>query len=311
VLDLGDGVPSNEAMEIVQRDLDSVVRSWLVRWEVRLRMVNPPLAADLRRRLLNDPATGIRKEALFAAIAMNDPETADALRRALFDPAAMIRHVGRYHLKAGGEAMDFAATYHARLQVGERPLAPAILGFGETAKQNDWKLLLPFLDGSPRESRAALQAMARLDPEAAQDVFMEALADPRDGVCRQAFRWLALRQPEANADRLLHLWQQASTGASRRVIARAILRLPPWPALDVLLQAVASDPDGPDGAALPTLASWRPEHRAFYPAELPPEVLASSVRRRLAEMRDELPFEVIAAIERGLTGGWERKHAFR
>ncbi|GGF00258.1 hypothetical protein GCM10011611_02350 [Aliidongia dinghuensis] len=296
VLDRGREVPNREIRRIVGSDRDAVVRGWLLGWEVRLRDVDAEAAQTLRRRLLTDPSSGIRAQALLAVADLDIDERTDALLRALFDPAAMVRHIARFHLKQDGHQADFVDAYRAILDSGKGPLVVAVAGFGETAKRVEWVRLLLFLEGPAGLARVALKAMAQLDGDAAQHVFLECLADPRDGVCRQAYRLLRRRLDNVDADRLSELWRRAPSDVSRVVLAKAMLRLPPWTALGVLLEATSAGAE-PRPEIISALEAWRPEHRKHYAPDRLSDVARARLHDAVRSVGGKLPLAVTARLE--------------
>jgi HEAT repeat protein len=264
---------------LIKRDEDVLVRSWLLKWEERLRGTRPGQAAAMRATLAQDPSPRIRGHAIQAMVDTNDGRATDRLREALFDASPFVRYVARFYLQKRNGETDFASVYRRALSEHGKQSTIAITGLGETGQPSDCELIIPFLRGTPRQARAALRAAAKLDAQSSHGVLVAALADERTGVCREALALLTRRLPEDDADALDALWPQATTSTSRHAIAEAMLRLPPWPAALALLRAVAADSGPGAEAAASALARWRPEHRALY-APLPP---AEFMRERLVD----------------------------
>lgn len=297
VLDGLDLASRPDILELALGSDDPVVRSWLPSWEQRLRPVAPAIAAGLRRRLVSDPSSRIRLRTQEAMVAAGDDWAGDRLHEALLDTSPTIRHLARFHLGKRDPAMDFAAWYRAALSQGGMRTASAIAGLGETGVPADCNVVIAFLSRPARQARAALKAAAYLDADACHDALLTTLADRRDGVCRQALALLALRLPEPDAATLQRLWPQASTPVSRRAMAEAMLRLPPWPALIALLDAARTDPDAHEGAAAAALARWQPEHRATYAPVPPPAAVRDGAKSALREAADALPADIVERIE--------------
>jgi HEAT repeat protein len=300
VLDRLDLASRPDILELALGSDDPVVRSWLLSWEERLRPSAPAIAAGLRKRLVSDPLSRIRLRALEAMLAGGDDWAGDRLHEALLDTSPTIRHLARFHLGKRDPAMDFAAWYRTALSQGGGRTVSAVAGLGETGVPGDCNVVLSFLSRPARQARAALKAAAYLDADGCHDALLATLTDRRDGVCRQALALLELRLPEPDAATLQRLWPQAQTPVSRRAMAEAMLRLPPWPALIALLDAARTDPDAHQGAAAEALARWQPEHRATYAPVPPPAPVRDRAKSALREAKAALPADIVDRIERVL-----------
>ncbi|HEY0525928.1 MAG TPA: hypothetical protein VGD08_21230, partial [Stellaceae bacterium] len=300
---------------------DPIVRLWAAAWEKPMRAAHPEQAAALRNRLAGDPFAGVRLRAVLATIeADGDGDSAGAmagtaamplLRRCLFDRSAMIRHVARFHLKAASEDADFVAIYRDALALalptGSTLAGPDLLGaiggLGETGRPEDRVHLLPFLDGGPKTARAALRAMAKLDPEGSSGILLDRLIDERRGVRNTALALLPRRLPAGDAATMATLWRRAATLVAATTVSKATLRLPPWPALGILLDAVAEAPAPQSNnvvLASAALQKWRPEQRRNYAPTLPTPEQRVALGRSLEAARDRLPPELAMRIAAAL-----------
>ena len=237
VLDKLAPVPGPDILDLALGSHDVVVRLWVLSWEERLRSTVPTAAAELRTRLASDSSSRIRGHALRAMVDLNDGPAAVRLRQALLDTSPSVRQLARFYLGKLDGTTDFAAWYRAALSHGGVRTASAIAGLGETGVSADCQLTLSFLSGTPGQARAALKAAVNLDAGSCHDVLLATLADQRDGVCREALSLLGRRLSEQDGATLERLWLQAVTTTSRRAIAEAMLKLPPWPALLALLHS--------------------------------------------------------------------------
>ena len=297
VLDKLAPVPGSDILDLALGSDDVVVRLWVLSWEERLRSTVPTAAAELRTRLASDSSSRIRGHALRAMVDLNDGPAAVRLRQALLDTSPSVRQLARFYLGKLDRSTDFAAWYRAALSPGGVRTASAIAGLGETGVSADCQLMLSFLSGTPRQARAALKAAVNLDADSCHDVLLATLTDQRDGVCREALSLLGRRLPEQEGTTLERLWLQAVTTTSRRAIAEAMLRLPPWPALLALLHSTQTDPDSNEGVATLALARWRPEHRANYAPSPPPVHMRDRVEKALQVARAILPSETANRIQ--------------
>jgi len=293
------GIPRPEVVDLALANRDVITRTWVVAWEARLRPSDPQGAATLRVRLAADSSPRIRGPALRAMAELHDAGANEHLRAAVLDNAGSVRQLARFYLGKLFPTTDFAAGYRAALGGPRR--AASVAGLGETGGPADWQLVLPLLRGTSREARAALRAAKRLNADASHDMRLAALADRRDGVCREAVWLLDLRLSEQDAARLEQLWRDASTPTARRAIAEAVLRLPPWPALLALLHCAQTDLPAPNDAARAALARWRPEDRAHYAPLPPPPGLRDRIEAALRDSTAALPEDRAARIHDVLT----------
>ncbi|HEV8650473.1 MAG TPA: HEAT repeat domain-containing protein [Actinomycetes bacterium] len=248
---------------------------------------------ELRRllqRLLGQPVAGLRQRALRTLVARFPDEAPETLRQALLDHQAAVRTVAQRLLRARGE--DVAGRYRAAL--GGRPdPAVALLGLGETGTAGDAELARRWLaDPDPAVRRAAVRAVARLDPGARVGELRAALADPDPDVSRAARSGLRRRVAQAGPDRLWALCTSTRHGHVRRHCLALLARLGRWQRLRfALLAAMEPQPDLAEaGRQLLRcwLASWDPAAPGPTPAEV-------------AELRRLLPL-ARASLGAGLTG---------
>jgi hypothetical protein len=254
-----DNIALQPVAETAARSRDAVTRSCASKWEVRLRVTAPAFAQKLRTQFLADSASGLRADALRAHIAVGGD--AAIVRAALSDPSAAVRETARYHLGQSMKRQQFADFYRSSIASASSvdTLAAAISGLGEVGDQTDAGLLRSFLAAAPKAARAAMRALAKLDPTASCDLFVEMLGDGRLGVQRQALRLIPRRLTEADASRLR---RHVSNGAmaDRRPLALAMLRLPVWESLACLLDLALIDSE----SAVEALGRWKAESRPHY-----------------------------------------------
>jgi hypothetical protein len=260
-----DDIALQPVAEVAATSRDAVTRSCALKWEARLRVSAPALAQELRAQFLADPASGLRVDALRTHVAVGGNAT--VVRGALCDPSA-VRETARYHLgeTTRQQFADFYRSSVARAGSVDK-LAAGISGLGEVGDQTDAGLLRAFLTASPRAARAAMRALAKLDPSSSRDLFVEMLGDRRPGIQRQAFRLIARRLTEADVSTLRRHVANGTT-ENRRPLAPAMLRLPVWDSLACLLDLALVDLE----AAAEALGRWRAESRPGYP---PPRLNAS------------------------------------
>ena len=294
-IEVGGAVPGYSIIDAVSHSRDAVTRSRALAWEPALRESSPRLAADLRKLFLKDSAAGLRARALQAHVDTDgDPKK---LQSALLDSSAAVRQTARYHLRNTYDKNYFAELYRSVISAsyGAKNRAIAASGLGEVGNVSDALLLQSLLEASPRVARAALRSLAKLDRTGAHVVLMEKLGDSRPGVQREALGLINKRLSEADAAKLRQQWK--AFPKNRRSIALAMLRLPSWLALLLLLDAALDDPL----AVEQPLLRWRPESRRAYAPTRPSDSMGQDLRRAFAAASSVLPAELSGRIDRDLT----------
>jgi len=245
------------SVAMFSRDVN--VRRTALRWEAGLRRTEPEFAAQLRAHFLMDKLGNLRSEALRLHVALGgDPQV---LRLALLDAAPSVRDTARFHLRELMSRDEFATVYRSSAATAQTSavIAAALSGLGEVGRPTDAALLRGFLDATPRVAKAAMRALAKLDPEGTRGLLIVMLADRRAGVQRQALRLLDARLTNADAAILRsHLVNDAM--ADHHPLAQAMLRLPTWENRSCLLDLALMD----SSAANAALHQWRAEARPNY-----------------------------------------------
>jgi hypothetical protein len=267
IADRLDDIALQPVAEAAATSRDAVTRSCAIKWEARLRVSAPGFVQELRARFLADPASGLRADALRAHIAVGG--NAAVVRAALSDSSATVRETARYHLRETTRRR-FADFYRSSIasagSVDE--LAAGISGLGKVGDQTDAGLLRTFLTASPRAARAAMRALAKLDPSGSRDLFVEMLGDRRPGIQRQALRLITGRLTETDVSTLRRHAAKGTT-ENRRSVALAMLRLPVWDSLACLLDLAFVDLE----AAVEAIGRCKAESRRGY---APPRLDASA-----------------------------------
>ena len=268
-----EGTPERALVEAVLRCRDTPTRRYALLWEPRLRQSCPELAAELRTALLGDTAAGLRAGALRAHVDVQGPD--DVLYAALLDLSATVRSIAQFHLRpfcSRSQLLDLYRAVIARgVHAGGAPLnqiAAAAAGLGEFGEAADTPALVGLLASPSRVARAALRAIAKLDPVGAHPLLLRSLADHRPGIQREALRLLDRRLPDTDASELRDGWR-SRMASDRRALVQAMLRLSSWVSLQLLLEAASDAP----ALAEEALMHWRPDtRRGYVPLHPSPEV---------------------------------------
>lgn len=242
-------------LEGAMADEDAIIRLWAAQRVDRFVDGEP-----LRRivgELLRDPFMGVRREGL--RIRVNRfPGEADAdLRRALLDRHPTIREIARCDLRRRGTT-DFRSFYRAVVErASGRELRAALAGLGETGTAEDAPLVERFLgDAFPGTRRAAVQALARLAPEASIPRFLDALQDAKVGVSNAGRLALSAYAGRVGAERLGAIAAEHPE-THVRINALALLAgLGKWEGIPWLVRACASGDERVARAAGQHLRRW-------------------------------------------------------
>ena len=142
------------------------------------------------------------------------------------------------------EAATVGVAGHGRTALGGDPTR-ALLGLGETGTAADAALAGPWLAAAdPAPRRAAVRAVARLDPDARVGELLAALADPDPGVSRTARCGLRRRVERAGPDQVWTVCVSTRHAHVRRHCLALLARLGRWQRLRyALLAAMEPAPD--------------------------------------------------------------------
>ena len=161
------------------------------------------------------------------------------LRIGLLDTHQSIREECRYHLRKI-QPIDVAAFYRQHLEATDvRNLYSAISGLGETGCAEDDSLIVPYTSHQMSTIRkAAIQALARLHPEAHQNIFMRAIEDEVPSVSRQALKALTFRSSSVSAARIWELFKSTPHSHVKRNAFWLIKNSAKWESISYLVRAL-------------------------------------------------------------------------
>ena len=215
-------------------------------------------AATLERILRDDPAASVRTLAL-TLLAERRPDRVGALLPdAILDGAASVRDLARFLARAHRVPVVPLDVYRRGLgSTAPRQVTAAIAGVGEVGGREEAALVAAHLDAPvARRRRAALRALARLNPEGGARAALLALADQTPTVRSLAVYILGARGAVADFAEVGRRVRAVPDPRARRDLLQVWARAPKWEAVAVLLDAVA-DADGDVRArAAGHLARW-------------------------------------------------------
>ncbi|MED1948676.1 MULTISPECIES: HEAT repeat domain-containing protein [Brevibacillus] len=205
------------AINLLDIDPDEVIAEALIQKDalIRLQTVRHMCKQDenerLRKwlgRIRRDVFPSIRQLALQAYVDRFPEESTDALLAGLLDGHKSIREMARFYLK--DKNINFAAFYRAKLVDTEEHVIPiAIVGVGETGVRADDQWMLPFLrHENERIQRAAVKALAMLNPEDHIEIFIRALQADKRSASREARQILADRVELRHTDMLWEMLEK-------------------------------------------------------------------------------------------------------
>jgi hypothetical protein len=207
----------------------------------------PPeaLAALTSRRLHRRPYS--LAALLLARLAERAPDLAGSLLRdALLSPGTTLRRYARFYLERDEPDLDFAAFYRDAL-----PSLGGFLGLGEIGSAADAVLLGPWLETQP----AALEALARLDFDAALPRLLDALGSEHGNWRRVARKALLTRPLDAQSRAESLAFDTSLSPEIRRGAFSVLTALPHYRRIAFLVRGC----DDPflQGRAQDCLRSWR------------------------------------------------------
>lgn len=207
-------------------------------------------------RMLVDVFPPIRQLAVQTYVGRYPEKSREVLFAALLDPHKTIRELARYHLK--GQHVDFAAFYRTKCAADdERQLAAAIAGLGETGEQADAKRLLPFLDQERTQiRRAAMKAIALLDPEPYSDCFFRLLQSAKRGESREASNVLAGMVDLRHVERLWAIFTTAAEVHVKKHILHIVEKLGKTESIMFMLRACTAPEEAVQQEAVRRIALW-------------------------------------------------------
>ena len=252
------------------------------------RTLADPRARELAARVLRDRSVQVRRVALQYLAGALEPEDVRGLTEAaLLDENSSARWQARI-LRLQHGPIDLAEFY--RRAVSSAPtrarLRGALIGLGESGTKDDIARVVPHLQADETSvRRAALRALAGLEPSSTTEVFLSALTDDRPGVSREGRRALEPRLGHVPFQRLEAVVQPVEMPAHVRQNALSLAsHLSKWESLPLLLEGAGSTDRAVAGRGGMLLDGWcRRYNRSFVVPTHQQMDRIEEVLRRMAE----------------------------
>lgn len=233
----------DHVMDLAFASSDAVIRLWASQ-----RLASGFEGAMIERFLdviRGDRFMPVRREALRIAVRLEQVRNGgwapliEELHAALLDRHESIREESRYHLQKL-KPIDFAGYYRQHLAATDEPtLYAAISGLGETGGTQDAGLILPYTSHRAGQiRRAAVRAIATLNPEPHVELFVHALRDPVPRVSRQAMKELSNRTSRLSAPRIWEIYRSATHNHVKRYALRLLEKFPKWESISYIVSTL-------------------------------------------------------------------------
>jgi HEAT repeat protein len=250
-----------EAISLATQNKDILVRAWSVQ---KVKDVpDARQAASLLAIFRKDTCSRVRWEALSISLDRFPEQALDLLSVALLDPNNLIRSGARHQINQLG-GMDFAGFYRDAI-AKRHALDFALCGLGETGTAEDDDTILPFVHHPrARVRRAALNALARLNPKRHISLFHESLSDPSSGVSLEALRALSQNPASLSPARLWEIMRFAKQEHTRLHLVSLMTYLSKWESLYYLLSTCVDKDEAVARAAQREIHTWLQRFNRSY-----------------------------------------------
>jgi HEAT repeat protein len=283
---------SLEIIELGSMDEDNLIRLWSVQ---KLRAINEIGKVDhLLETIRTDSYMQVRREALRIYIEKYPEQALEELRRVLLDSHSSMRSEARYQITKTNK-MDFAAFYRDNLVQGNA-IYSAICGLGETGTTADDTLIEPYVNHKIiKIRRLSIKTLAKLNPQAYTELFMQALSDPSASVSREAAKALE------HASHLLipeRMWNKFENATHQHVKASSlflIAHLPKWESIFYLLKAASSGDEIISKMAYLKIDYWVSHFNTSF--IMPTDLQKTRLSKLLVENGDNLKIQTRREIE--------------
>ena len=288
-------------------------------------------APGVMAEAMSDPDVSIRRAAISRLPGLSDQEAYPLLDRAVRDPAAIIRRnayrmlLGRFPEEVERRIEDIAfdgsptireiahelrsaasllSMYRNRIgHLTGRELQGALGGLAEMGSKEDAPLVVSNLNSpSPRTRRAALRALARLDPGGSIDLIWRMLRDQSPPVSRTARDMLIPQLHRIPIAEIEELFRSGDPLDARLHGLFLLAQLGKWRSLPYLLEAISSREEAVAGLALDRLNRWLSRYNTVFTDPRPGEMETAWSALRAAELR--LPTDFVREME-GILRSWE------
>jgi len=246
---------------------------------------------ELLERLVRDRAPAVRRLAI-DGLCRSSLVPEEITARLLLDRSAGIR-TNAAQLLAPRAGIDPAAFYRQSLSGPDHArIASAINGLTETGLGNDAELIRRYWDDPrPGVQRAAVGAVAYLQPDAEPSMFLEKLASPLPGVSREAQRALESRLSTTPIGLLRGTFDASRYDHVRKNALRLLAGTGKWRSLPHVIHALHPQFGGiVNERASDALAYWRAFYNRVFtaPTAADLDALEAAIAAHSGSLRDSL-----------------------
>jgi len=212
----------------------------------------------LERLLRSDPVPMVRRLVLVVLSEHMPDRIAGVFPGVLLDRGASVRGLARFVASKHQLPLVPRDVYVQSLaSIVPGQVSAAIEGLGETGTQADTDLVAPYMDSPlPRNRRAALRALAKLDAERAISSATAALSDDASSVRRAAVDILSTNANSVDFESVNRRVRSLSNQRVRRELLGVLMNAPKWDAIGFLLDALTDSDDEVRSCASRLVDQW-------------------------------------------------------
>lgn len=248
-------------------------------------------ARALVHQRLADRIPQVRRAAFeVLAGALPAEEAISLAEQGLLDENTGARWMARLIRLHRGGPIDLAGFYRYALREDPTPsrIRAALLGLGESGDASDNLVVRPFLtDERASVRRAAIRALARLEPPGSVQPFLDALVDRAPGVSKEGRRALEPRRSSFGPTRLAPLIDDVDAPVHvRRNALMLAASLSKWDSLPLLLAGCGAGEPVVVERARGLLHAWRNRYNRSYqwPSQEQLDRIEEALRRVSAKL---------------------------
>lgn len=256
-------------------------------------------AREVATALLRDKFPRNRMLALAYLRSAKDEALWDATQSALLDKNIAVRFLAREIIGEIREGFDFRGFYINAMQEANAP--GAILGLGETGREGDAELVMPYLDSALSSAvSAAMVTAMRLNPREYADTITRMLLDKRLRVVKTAQR-LILKFHRADYPAIHTIFLQSTDEKAQRRCLYLLHKAPnKWERLLYMLDGAAAESEGVQSTAIIFLRHWEEHFNDSF--VLPNATQKERIAEMLAANKTRLPSDTARFVEFSLKG---------
>jgi HEAT repeat protein len=295
----------SELLSLIISSRDPGTRLHVALWLTKASAM-PDLQFHFLPRLIDDRYFSVRRTSLAWCAVRAPHDYLDRIHAALLDECYPVRAIAHFHLPKL-EDLDIRGFYLQALNsCSARNLKAVICGLSETGRSEDAGLILPFLNSdNPKFAKAALAALANLNPTTHFNHSVDALQSQSRKVSRQALVNLNGHASLVTAAKLSEIFYRVGYEHVRCHTLTLINDLPKWQKLPLLIKIQNECQDETGRQARRYLFNWLFTYNKTHhiqPLQSEIEMLRESLHEHGASLdrRLRLEFENLAGIPTAL-----------